>query len=51
MRAAKACREWLSYCLRIGWDRKYLDQLQALWMEYHDEDGRLIKANQDGGSR
>src|SRR5688572_19047434 len=35
-RASLACARWLSYCLSIGWDRRLLDKLEALWWQYHD---------------
>lgn len=40
--AIMACANWLSYCLKIGWPKKDLDRLQALWWKYHDDDGRLL---------
>lgn len=40
-RAIKACAEWLSYCLKIGWKRDQLDALQAVWWKYHDDEGHL----------
>lgn len=41
-RAWKACAEWLSTCLRLGWSREMLDDLEALWWRYHDRRGNLI---------
>lgn len=40
-RAARACAEWLAYCLRIGWSRGLLDRLEALWWAHHDRRGNL----------
>jgi hypothetical protein len=41
-RAVKKCAEWLSYCLSIGWEKSHIDELEALWYKYHDENGNLI---------
>lgn len=30
-RKIRACAEWLSYCLSIGWKRRDLDALEKLW--------------------
>jgi len=40
--AIKACAEWLSFCLRIGWRRDRLDALESLWWQHHDGKGRLV---------
>jgi hypothetical protein len=40
-KAIKACAEWLSYCLSIGWPKSELDALESLWWKYHDEYGNL----------
>lgn len=40
-RAIKKCAEWLGFCLSIGWDKGELDDLEALWWQYHDDYGRL----------
>lgn len=42
--ASRKCAEWLSECLRLGWPKDSLDQLQALWWEHHDEQGKLFPA-------
>lgn len=39
--AIRKCAEWLSYCLKIGWPRSSLDELQELWWKYHDNNGNL----------
>jgi len=44
--ATMKCAKWLAYCLKIGWRRDDLDRLEALWWQYHDENGGLIN---DGG--
>ena len=41
-RALRACAKWLALCLRIGWRKDQLDDLQRLWWLYHDEQGCLI---------
>ena len=40
--AVRACAEWLSYCLSIGWSKADLDALEHMWWEYHDDHGCLI---------
>lgn len=40
-KALKACAEWLSECLQIGWNKTALDRLEAIWWEFHDDQGRL----------
>lgn len=42
--AIAVCAKWLSFCLEIGWDKKQLDALEALWWKHHDDDGNLIEA-------
>lgn len=41
LRALEKCAEWLVFCIRIGWPKSDLDRLDALWWEYHDEQGNL----------
>jgi hypothetical protein len=41
-KASIKCFAWLDYCQQIGWAKESLDRLQALWWEYHDDDGNLI---------
>lgn len=40
-RAIKKCAEWLAECLRLGWSRDQFDALEALWWQYHDDQGNL----------
>lgn len=40
-RAARACAEWLTTCLRLGWSKDDVDVLQALWWKHHDDNGAL----------
>lgn len=40
-KAAKACAQWLVFCLRIGWQRSQLDALERVWWEHHDDYGNL----------
>ena len=38
MRSRKALREcalWLAFCMKVGWPRERLDDLEDLWWEYH----------------
>lgn len=37
--AAMRKAEWLAYCLEMGWQKKHLDELSALWDKYKDEYG------------
>jgi hypothetical protein len=39
--AIKACAEWLSYCISIGWSKSKLDELEKLWWKHHDPEGNL----------
>lgn len=41
-KALLACARWQQLCLELGWPRSYLDRLEALWWEYHDDNGRLL---------
>jgi hypothetical protein len=34
-KAIRACAEWLAYCLKIGWKREQLDELERLWWMHH----------------
>ena len=43
-KAILACARWLSYCIEIGWEKNELDDLEALWWKYHDDQGHLIAA-------
>lgn len=40
-KAIRACAEWLSECLRLGWAKSDLDALEALWWQYHNDEGKL----------
>jgi hypothetical protein len=39
-RATRECAEWLTTCLRLGWPKLMLDDLEQLWWKYHDNYGR-----------
>jgi hypothetical protein len=39
-RAQRECARWLHECLRLGWSKKDLDALEALWWKYHDHQGK-----------
>ncbi len=39
--AQKRCAEWLANCLKLGWRKDQLDELEALWWKYRDENGNL----------
>jgi hypothetical protein len=41
IKAMVACLEWLTYCLKIGWSISEYRRLEALWWEFHDDDGNL----------
>ena len=41
-RAVKECAEWLVACVRLGWPKAALDDLEAIWWRYHDDRGRLV---------
>ena len=49
--AVRACAEWLTTCLRLGWSRDSLDFLEGLWWKYHDDHGRLITSTALSPSR
>lgn len=40
-RALEMCAKWLSECLRLGWPKSALDDLEKLWWKHHDRYGRL----------
>lgn len=44
-KAIRQCAQWLEYCLNIGWPKQDLDALEALWWQYHDGNGNLIKTH------
>ena len=35
--AIRMCAGWLSLCIKLGWSKDALDELEALWWKYHDE--------------
>ena len=43
-KALRQCAEWLAFCLRIGWQRSQLDDLERLWWQYHNDKGSLKTA-------
>lgn len=49
-KAIQGCAEWLSACVRLGWDKSDLDFLEALWWKYHDSRGNLIGIGTDSTS-
>ena len=44
--AVRQCAEWLATCLQLGWQRRDLDALEAMWWKHHDHRGRLISDEQ-----
>jgi hypothetical protein len=42
LKARRECAEWLSYCLKIGWAKASLDELEKIWWRFHDGQGRLV---------
>jgi len=40
-KALRECAEWLAYCVRIGWSKSALNDLEKLWWKYHDCRGFL----------
>ena len=40
-RAVAECAKWLQWCLRIGWPKSALDDLEKLWWKHHDRFGEL----------
>lgn len=42
VKAIKKCANFLSECLKIGWKKSQLDDLEKLWWKYHDNNGNLI---------
>lgn len=37
----RKCAEWLAYCLKIGWRKDQLDQLEELWWQVRNHRGEL----------
>jgi hypothetical protein len=50
-KAIYACADWMSYCLKIGWRQSDLDDLQRLWWQWHDDDGKLIDRTDKHGEK
>jgi hypothetical protein len=42
-KAIEACAAWLAYCLKIGWKKSSLDELETLWWTHHDDHGKLMQ--------
>ncbi len=40
-KAQQGCAEWLCSCLRLGWPKPSLDDLENIWWQYHDRTGKL----------
>lgn len=40
-KAMLACLNWLTYCLKIGWNVNDVPRLESLWWEFHDDQGNL----------
>lgn len=45
--AVKKKAEWLAYCLEIGFPKSDLDELDAIWDRFKDENGNLRKSQPD----
>jgi len=41
LKAIKTCSYWLSYCIKIGWNKNDIDQLEELWWKFHDDNGNI----------
>lgn len=42
LRARKACAHWLYICVKeLGWKKEQLDELEACWWKYHDNNGHF----------
>ena len=44
LKAVKKCAEWLATCIKLGWGRECLDDLEKIWWKHHDEQGNLLKS-------
>jgi len=44
-RGSLALAGWLSACLRLGWPKDILNELKALWLKHHDDNGKLAESN------
>ncbi len=40
--AIEDCREWLVFCLWLGWSAAQVPSLEALWWNHHDSQGILV---------
>lgn len=38
-KARNDCASWLAMCVRLGWPKSALDDLESLWWRYHDNTG------------
>ena len=43
IRAQRECTQWLGVCLKLGWRKSDLDELEKLWWKWHDDNGSLIE--------
>lgn len=48
LRGERACAQWLSYCLSIGWPKDDLPGLRKLFWRVRDHNGNL-KARANAG--
>lgn len=46
-KAIRECAEWLSYCLKVGWKKEQLDELERIWWTHHDDYGNLTKERRE----
>lgn len=44
-KAQEECGRWLAECLRLGWGRGFLNQLENIWWQHHDKRGDLKTPN------
>ncbi len=40
----RKCGEWLAFCVREGWNKDELDELENLWWKYHDVHGNITQS-------
>lgn len=50
-KAIYACANWLSACIRMGWDKSLLDELERIWWQWHDDYGNMIERNPKSAPR
>jgi len=48
-RAQEACAHWLAECIRLGWSKAQLDDLETMWWQHHDKRGELTPNNGSSG--